>query len=438
MQLRQAQKSISKLRIGLAGPSGSGKTYSALLLASGMTKWDKICVIDTENNSADLYSDLGKYNVITLEAPFTPEKYVAAIKECESAGMEVIIIDSITHEWSEAKNMVDKLGGRFQDWAKVTPIHDRFVTAIVSSKCHIITTVRSKVDYAMTTENGKTKVQKVGLKAEAREGFEYELTVSFDLNISHLAEASKDRTGIFMDGDPGTITKEYGKKLLKWSNTGVDPTKLAKEIEALLPTKETDWTAETLAAKCKVSELSELKYSQLISIKAKVDALPPKKEKIDPPATPPSSPNDAVSVDDIPDDLGTKPPAIDPMAALESAEKDTRSLPMVEMASPGDVKMFGSLLNRRAELKGIDPTDFTMKFLAAIKVESPELMTKDQIRKLNDRLIEENARIVRPSAKVDPVKPADPAPAPENKDMSVEESAALLASALPPEQEKLV
>src|SRR3989344_1901104 len=99
MELRKAQKSKSKLRIGVAGTSGSGKTYSALLLASGMTSWDKICIIDTENGSADLYDGLGEYNVITLKAPFAPERYIEAVKTAEDAGMEVIIIDSITHEW---------------------------------------------------------------------------------------------------------------------------------------------------------------------------------------------------------------------------------------------------------------------------------------------------------------------------------------------------
>jgi archaellum biogenesis ATPase FlaH len=51
-----------KIKMGLQGPSGSGKTYSALLLAYGLIgNWNKIAVIDTENNSCDLYSHLGDY-----------------------------------------------------------------------------------------------------------------------------------------------------------------------------------------------------------------------------------------------------------------------------------------------------------------------------------------------------------------------------------------
>jgi adenylylsulfate kinase-like enzyme len=64
MQLRQSERKQVKLRLGLSGASGFGKTKSALLLAYGMTNdWNKIAVIDTENSSASLYSDLGNYQV---------------------------------------------------------------------------------------------------------------------------------------------------------------------------------------------------------------------------------------------------------------------------------------------------------------------------------------------------------------------------------------
>lgn len=227
MEIRKAQKSKSKLRVGLAGTSGSGKTYSALLLASGMTSWDKVCVIDTENGSADLYDGLGEYNVITLKAPFSPERYIEAIRAAEEAGMEVIIVDSITHEWDGeggCLETVDKLGGRYQDWSKVTPRHARFIQGILQSTSHVLTTVRKKQDYAMTQDaNGRLKVEKKGLKEITREGFEYELTLSFDLSQNHLAATSKDRTGLFMDKPEFKITAETGKILKDWAEKGIEP-----------------------------------------------------------------------------------------------------------------------------------------------------------------------------------------------------------------------
>lgn len=82
MNLRKSNRSQARIRMALQGPSGSGKTYSALLLAYGMCKdWNRIAVIDTENNSADLYSHLGNYNVLNLSPPFTPEGYVEAINK---------------------------------------------------------------------------------------------------------------------------------------------------------------------------------------------------------------------------------------------------------------------------------------------------------------------------------------------------------------------
>src|SRR5688500_5846514 len=105
--LRKATRQKAKIRLGLSGPSGSGKTFTALLIASGMTTWDKIALIDTENGSCDLYSNLGDYSVLPISAPYTPEKYIQALKECEAAGMEVIIIDSITHEWSGKGGCLD-------------------------------------------------------------------------------------------------------------------------------------------------------------------------------------------------------------------------------------------------------------------------------------------------------------------------------------------
>ena len=97
--LRVSSKRQAKIKMALQGCAGSGKTYSALLLAYGLTKdWSKVAVIDSENGSADLYANLGSYNVLPI-TDYSPETYIEAINICENAGMEVIIIDSISHCW---------------------------------------------------------------------------------------------------------------------------------------------------------------------------------------------------------------------------------------------------------------------------------------------------------------------------------------------------
>jgi len=226
MQLKQSQRQQVKLRLGLSGASGFGKTKSALLLAYGMTQdWSKIAVIDTENSSASLYSDLGSYKVLDLQAPYSPERYIQAIELCEKSKIEVIIIDSASHEWNGSGGCLEiheKLGGRFQDWANVTPRHQGFINKILQSTCHIITTTRRKMDYSLDiSSNGKTKVVKHGTKEITRDGFEYELTINFELvNENHLAKASKDRTGLLMNRPEFLITSQTGKMILDWCNAG--------------------------------------------------------------------------------------------------------------------------------------------------------------------------------------------------------------------------
>lgn len=227
MKLQKAQRHQVKLRLGLSGASGFGKTYSALLLAYGITNdWSKIAIIDTENGSASLYSHLGEYNVLTLTEPFTPERYIQAIETCELSNIEVIIIDSISHEWNGKNGCLEiheSLGGKFSDWAKITPRHQAFIDKILNSSCHIITTVRRKIDYSLDIgSNGKTQVIKHGTKEVTREGFEYELTVNFELiNDKHLVKASKDRTGLFSESPEFIISTQTGKKLIEWCNSGI-------------------------------------------------------------------------------------------------------------------------------------------------------------------------------------------------------------------------
>jgi len=238
MQLQQTQRHNVKLRLGISGASGFGKTYSALQLAHGMTNdWSKIAVIDTENSSASLYSNLGNFNVLNLFPPFTPERYREAIDICEKSNMDVIIIDSITHEWQGDGGCLyihEQLGGRFQDWTTVKPRHQKFIDKILLSNCHIITTTRRKTDYSLDIgSNGKSKVVKHGTKEITSEGFEYELSVNFEIiNENHLCKVSKDRTNLFSGKPEFVINSETGKKLYAWCNLGVSLDDIKREINA--------------------------------------------------------------------------------------------------------------------------------------------------------------------------------------------------------------
>ena len=219
MELRQSQRKQAKIKMALEGCSGSGKTYSALLLASGMTSWNKIAVIDSENGSADLYAHLGNYNVLAMQAPFTPEKYIQAIEVCEKAGMVVVIIDSISHVWENLLEFHAGLqGNSFANWGKVTPRQNAFIQKVLNSSCHIICTMRTKQDYVLNEKNGKYIPEKVGLKSVMRDGVDYEFTIVFDIDLKHNTKASKDRTNLFMDKPEFVITSDTGRTILNWCN----------------------------------------------------------------------------------------------------------------------------------------------------------------------------------------------------------------------------
>ena len=249
LQLKRATRKQVKLRLNLSAPSGAGKTYSALRMAYGLVgSWDKIAVIDTENGSASLYSHLGDFNTLELTPPFTPERYIEALKVCEDFGAQCIIIDSSSHEWSgpggclEANETLAAArykGNTWSAWSETTPRHEAFVSRVLHSPCHIITCTRSKPE--TVRGEGKT-VMKLGMKDIQREGWEYELTVSLNIDRdTHLASPSKDRTGMFEGKQPFLITEQTGELIRQWCETGVDTKKeLADAISSVYSAESVD------------------------------------------------------------------------------------------------------------------------------------------------------------------------------------------------------
>ena len=173
MDFRKAERRKAKLRLGITGPAGSGKTYGALLVAFGLG--GKIAMIDTENGSGD-------YDVGSIGAPYTVQKYLQAIHEAESSGYDVVIIDSLSHAWNGEGGLLDMQGriadqsrmNSFAAWRQVTPLHNKLVETMLASPCHIIATMRSKTEYVQVeNERGRTEIRKVGLAPVQREGMDY-------------------------------------------------------------------------------------------------------------------------------------------------------------------------------------------------------------------------------------------------------------------------
>lgn len=224
MQFNKAERKRSKLRLALCGVSGSGKTTAALRVARGLG--GKTALIDTENGSASLYADRFDFDVLELEAPYTPQRFVEAIESAEKAGYDNVIIDSMSHEWvgsGGCLEMNDTLKAKFKNnsfgaWAEVGKQHIRFLEKIVTSRVHIIATVRMKSEHVQ--DSTTKRVSKVGMKYEMRDDFEYEFTSVFNIDRdSHLAIASKDRTSIFGE-DLHNLDEQLGVSLLDWLSSG--------------------------------------------------------------------------------------------------------------------------------------------------------------------------------------------------------------------------
>ncbi len=161
--------------------------------------------------------------MLQITPPYTPEKYIEAIQVCEKANMEVIIIDSITHEWEYIIEFHASLGGNsFTNWHKIGLRHKEFINAMLKSKANIIATTRTKQDYVLNEKNGRMVPDKVGLKSIQRDGLEYEFTLVFDINMKNMASASKDRTNLFFNKPETQLSAETGRMIQQWCNEGAD------------------------------------------------------------------------------------------------------------------------------------------------------------------------------------------------------------------------
>jgi hypothetical protein len=249
MVFRKAERRRAYLRSAICGPPGSGKSLTSLLIAYGICgDWSNVAVIDTERGSGDLYVGakvpgakmadvIGEYQIATLNPPFTPAAYIEGIKAAPDYGVEVLIIDSLSHAWEGEGGVLEmhdqataasRSKNSYMAWREVTPQHNALVDAIIGAPMHVIVTMRTKMAYEVIDDGGKKKPVKLGMKPIQREGVEYEFTTVFDMSVeSHVAKADKDRTGLF-DAQPHVPNIETGTKLRAWLNAGIDTREIAR------------------------------------------------------------------------------------------------------------------------------------------------------------------------------------------------------------------
>lgn len=245
LEFKKAKRSVARVKIAIGGVSGSGKTMSSLLLGYGLIKaehpdwsdatcWEHICIIDTENRSGSLYvgsevglTKIGEYNTINIDPPFEAQKYVDAIHLAEQNDQTVIIVDSMSHAWNatggaleQQSQISQRTGNSYTAWAKPKRDIREMMDAILQSPAHVISDFRAKQDYVQEkNDRGKTVVRNVGLGFVFQDGMEFEFTTLFYLDNDHVANATKDRTGMFT-GKYFTITPDTGRMFHEWLVSG--------------------------------------------------------------------------------------------------------------------------------------------------------------------------------------------------------------------------
>jgi len=225
MMFTPASKKETKLRLAITGLSGGGKTFTALELATGFG--GKIALVDTEHRSASKYADRFKFDVLDMDPPYHPQKYIDAIEAAQSMGYTTIILDSLSHVWTGTGGIVSivddiashsKTGSDFFAWNEGTEWYKKLIEAILQSNIHVIGTIRMKQDYSLDKdEKGKTRVTRVGIKPIQRKDFEFEFDVVMDMDAQNKATITKTRCN---DLPMGTVIPKPGvgtaRTLMTW------------------------------------------------------------------------------------------------------------------------------------------------------------------------------------------------------------------------------
>jgi hypothetical protein len=310
MAFEKATREQNVLKMALSGVSGSGKTYTAIMFAYALLKHigkegGVVGVLDTEHGSAKKYlgnevEDI-RWNFLHSDMKYyRPDAYVHEVeKSAIEAGLDVLIIDSMSHEWvgvGGALEMVDNSASRnkFAAWRDVTPKHNEFIEAIMKVPIHTIATMRSKTEYVVDKdEKGKTTIEKVGLKPVQRENVEYEFDVMCELSIDHTLRVTKSRCSAVDGAVERNVTGDFVIPIVKWLLSGEKPKPVAPPTvdpkEALAQQAKTLFTAlgtdiekvKALLQRKGVKRLIDLGHNDLVKLVNKLNVQRTEKEAIE-------------------------------------------------------------------------------------------------------------------------------------------------------------
>jgi hypothetical protein len=173
------------------GPQGSGKTMAATQVAVGLAhhyhKDSPIAFFDTEKGSdfAKTLCDVEGIKLLRVKSRAFAD-LLEALKEAEQQGACALIIDSMSHVWTE---LMDSFCRRkkiqrieFQHWRELKGMWREWVDAMLNTRVHILIAGRAGKEYAYEeNEQGKKELITTGTKFKAEGEFGYEPDILVEL-----------------------------------------------------------------------------------------------------------------------------------------------------------------------------------------------------------------------------------------------------------------
>ena len=245
LNIRPVKRGNSKVIIGISGESGSGKTVTALKIARGMVSHpSKIGFLDTENGRGSLYDNIldAPFLIADLYPPFSPNRFSQAIKEFQAAGVEVLIIDSTTHEW-EGEGGCDDIANapkadgtprKVANWIGAKKEHKGFMNTLLQSDMHIICCIRAR---EKTDFSNPADPKSLGVKPVCEKNFMFEMTASFmvfDEGTRQTFLKIPDYLKKFFGTGQGYLNEKTGEAIIEWVNAGETEDPVIKKTKSEL------------------------------------------------------------------------------------------------------------------------------------------------------------------------------------------------------------
>lgn len=190
IQIQKVQREGARVLLMLAGVSGGGKTFTAIQVAYGLAneKAGKVGFLDTENGRGKFYADILPEPFLygELKPPFSPSRYIEAIQAFADAGVEVLVVDSGSHEFEGIggiQEIAEAGNPRMPNWNKAKAEHKRFMNALLCSPMHVVLCLRAR-EKAKPEKgaDGKVVYQDLGLQPITEKNVVFEATASLMLH----------------------------------------------------------------------------------------------------------------------------------------------------------------------------------------------------------------------------------------------------------------